>query len=263
MTDDSLISIVMPAYNASKTIEMAIESVLAQSYPEFEMIVVDDCSTDDTARIVRDCAERDSRVKLLENVENSGTSISRRRGAEAAAGRWIAFLDSDDAWDRHKLEKQIAVRERCGAQLVFTGSAYMDAEGRPIDWRLHVPERVSYQKLLRQNLISNSSVLIRKDAYQRCSVIGDHMHEDYACWLRFLYEGNVAYGIDEPLLIYRLSSTSKSGNKLKAVRMNWNTYREIGLGPVSAAYYMLWYAVNGIKKYRSIGQHKHRRYACV
>ena len=99
------------------------------------------------------------------------------------------------------------------------------------------------------NLISNSSVLVRKDLYQKYYAEGDQMHEDFATWLRILRTGRTAYGIDEPLLTYRLTSTSKSANKLHAARMNWNTYRCIGLRPASAARYMLSYTIRGICKY--------------
>ena len=102
---------------------------------------------------------------------------------------------------------------------------------------------------MKQNLVSNSSVLIKKKLYVEHEVIGDEMHEDFACWLRILKNGYKAYGVDEPLLIYRVSTASKSGNKIKAARMNWNTYRRIGINGVIAAYYMVWYMGKGVLKY--------------
>lgn len=250
--EDTLISIVMPAYNASETIATAIDSVFAQTYPHWELIVIDDGSQDDTKRIVERYAVRDGRVRMLENRSNSGVLFARKRGVDAARGQWIAFLDSDDAWKKNKLEKQLAAQRRTNAKLLFTASAFMNSKGVPIDWVLRVPERIGYRQLLKQNLISNSSVLVLKQVYQRCSVCGDDLHEDYACWLTFLKNGETACGVDEPLLIYRFSKNSKSGNKIRSAQMNWKTYRAIGLCRLEAVYYMVWYTVRGIMKYRHL-----------
>lgn len=247
--DNELISVIMPAYNAEKTLGQAVKSVLDQTYPFFELIVINDCSLDRTASLAKQYALMDSRVRVLENGVNSGASRTRHKGVEAARGRWLAFLDSDDAWARDKLEKQIAVQKERQAKLVYTGSAFMNADGVPLNWILHVPVQIGYRKLLRQNLISNSSVLILKDCYLRFEALGDGMHEDFACWLRLLRSGETAYGIDEPLLIYRLSPSSKSGNKLRAAMMNWNSYRAVGMSALVASYYMVWYAINGLLKY--------------
>ncbi len=247
-----LVSVIMPAYNAEKYIRQAIESVQAQTYQEWELIVVDDASTDNTYTIVNEYCQEDSRIKLLCNSQNQGVSRTRKNGVEAAAGEWIAFLDSDDAWHPEKLEKQLEIQKEHNAKLIFTGSAFMDSEGNPLEWVLHVPKTIGYRQLLKQNLISNSSVLIEKRSYQECAVLADDMHEDFACWLRFLRKGNMAYGIDEPLLIYRLSAQSKSGNKLKAAKMNWKTYRTVGLNSVLAIYYMGWYVAKSILKYKNL-----------
>ena len=247
-----LVSVIMPAYNAGKYIGKAIESVQAQTYTNWELIVIDDASTDDTRQIVSQYCETDRRIKLVCNPNNQGVSHTRKNGVNAAQGDWIAFLDSDDSWVTDKLQKQLDCQERNNAKLVFTGSGFMDSEGEPMDWILHVPEKIEYRQLLKQNLISNSSVLIEKKAYQECAVIADDMHEDFACWLRFLRKGNIAYGIDEPLLTYRLSAKSKSGNKLKAAKMNWKTYRAVGLNALQACYYMLWYTVKSLMKCKNL-----------
>lgn len=247
-----LVSVIMPAYNAEKYIRQAIDSVRVQTYSDWELVIVDDKSSDHTISIVKEYCREDPRIKLLCNSQNQGVSHTRKKGVEAAAGEWIAFLDSDDAWQPEKLEKQIALQKQNNAKLIFTGSAFMDSEGKPLEWVLHVPEKIQYRQLLKQNLISNSSVLIEKKAYEECAVLADDMHEDFACWLRFLRKGNIAYGVDEPLLLYRLSAQSKSGNKLKAAKMNWKTYRAIGLNFVLAAYYMVWYAVKSVLKYKNL-----------
>ena len=244
--DFGLISIIMAAYNTEKTIEQAINSVLSQTYTNFELLVVNDCSTDRTAELVKSIAAKDSRVRLISNVKNSGVSYTRKHGLEEAKGSWIAILDSDDAWAPKKLEKQIDLQRRTNADLLFTGSAFMDSDGQPIDWYLHAPAEVTYRQLLKQNVLSNSSALVRKELYAK----------HFAIWLSILKKGMKAYGVDEPLLIYRITKSSKSGNKFKAAKMNWNTYRYVGLNPIEAAYYECWYMVNGFLKYRNIRDSK-------
>ena len=130
----------------------------------------------------------------------------------------------------------------------------MDSDGQPIDWYLHAPSEVTYRHLLKQNVLSNSSSLVRKELYEKYYAVGDGMHEDFAVWLGILKEGKKAYGVDEPLLTYRIAKSSKSGNKIKAAKMNWNTYRYIGLNPLSAFYYECWYVVKGLMKYKNLKQ---------
>lgn len=250
--DFGLISIIMAAYNAEKTIEQAISSVLNQTYPNFELLVVDDCSKDETAKLVKNTAVKDSRVRLISNVKNSGVSYTRKHGLKEAKGSWIAILDSDDAWAPEKLEKQINLQKKMNADLLFTGSAFMDSDGQPIDWYLHAPAEVNYRQLLKQNVLSNSSVLVRKELYAKHYAVGDGMHEDFAIWLSILKEGKKAYGVDEALLIYRITKSSKSGNKVKAAKMNWNTYRYVGLNPIEAAYYEGWYMIKNVIKYTNL-----------
>ena len=226
--------------------------MLRQTYPDFELLVVNDCSTDRTAELVRGITARDSRVRLISNVKNSGVSYTRKHGLEESNGSWIAILDSDDVWTPEKLEKQIALQKKSNADLLFTGSAFMDSDGQPMDWYLHAPEEVTYRQLLKQNVLSNSSALVRKELYAKHYAVGDGMHEDFAIWLSILKEGKKAYGVDEPLLIYRIAKSSKSGNKVKAAKMNWNTYRYVGLNPIEATYYEGWYMVKNVIKYTNL-----------
>ena len=252
--DFGLVSVIMAAYNAEKTIEQSINSVLNQTYPAVELLVVDDYSQDRTVKLVENIMARDNRVRLIYNKENSGVSYTRKHGLEEAKGAWIAILDSDDIWAPEKLEKQIILQKKMNADLLFTGSAFMDSDGQPIDWYLHAPSEVTYRHLLKQNVLSNSSSLVRKELYEKYYAVGDGMHEDFAVWLGILKEGKKAYGVDEPLLTYRIAKSSKLGNKIKAAKMNWNTYRYIGLNPLSAFYYECWYVVKGLMKYKNLKQ---------
>lgn len=252
MEYDIYISIIMPAYNAEDTIAEAIRSVQRQTYHNYELIIIDDCSTDHTNEIIESFASEDSRIKIVRNEDNIGASFARHNGVANAMGDWLAFLDSDDLWEPCKLEKQVLHQEKTGGNLIFTASAFIDSFGNRKDAILTVPAEIKYKKLLRQNIISNSSVLVRKSLYQQHESLGDYMHEDFACWLKILRSGETAYGINEPLLIYRLSATSKSGNKTKAAMMNWCTYRYIGLPVCEAIYYEIFYVINGVLKYRKL-----------
>lgn len=191
---------------------------------------MDDCSTDLTLELASCIASRDDRVRVIASERNEGVSYSRRKGALAASYEWIALLDSDDMWTPNKLEKQVQLQSDTGARLLYTGSGFMNADGEPIGWVLHVPDGMDYKATLDQNLISNSSVLVDWQLFLAHMVCRDDIHEDFACWLSILKGGELAYGIDEPLLTYRLSASSKSGNKVKSALMNWRTYRFSGLG---------------------------------
>lgn len=247
-----LISVIMAAYNAERTVRRAIGSVLSQTYPDLELLVIDDGSCDGTAAAAEDMAATDARIRVLRNEENHGVAYTRKRGLDAARGEWIAILDSDDTWAPEKLEKQIALQRATGAELLFTGSAFMDAAGNPIPWYLHAPATVTYRQLLKQNVLSNSSALLRRELYAAHFVTRDDIHEDFAIWLNILKSGRKAYGVDEPLLTFRISGSSKSGNKFLSARMNWKTYRYVGLNFLSALYYEGWYALKGALKYRHL-----------
>ena len=249
-----MITVIMPAYNCEKFLEQAVHSVISQTYTDWKLIIIDDCSKDGTCRLAKELAERDARIELLCNDQNQGVSRTRNRGIKEAKTEWIAFLDSDDVWDKKKLAKQVALTEKSpNIEFVFTGSAFMRESGELMDVFFQVPERVTRRQLLKQNVISCSSVMIKRDWLLRYPMPeGKNIHEDFAVWLTVLDEIECAYGINEPLLTYRVYQGSKSGNKRKAARMNWNTYRKVGLNPVVAAYYMCWYAVRGIKKHRKL-----------
>ena len=249
-----LISVVIPACNAEKTIEKAIQSARMQTYPQIEVIIVDDHSRDRTAEIAASYAKKDNRIKVVQNRSDRGVAPARNRGVEEAKGEWIAFLDSDDRWEPSKLEKQSEILQKNPlCHLCYTGSAFENDEGIRSSYILSVPKQLRYHDLLKQNLISCSSVLVKKEVLIAFPMKSDPMiHEDLAAWLKILKDGSAAVGINEPLLIYRISSGSKSGNKLRAARMQWRTYREVGIGYLKSIRYFLTYAWRNIKKYLHI-----------
>lgn len=244
-----LVSIVMPAYNCENYVEESINSIFAQTYQNWELLVLDDGSKDNTLKVINELANKDSRIKSKPNEKNLGVSATRNRGIEAASGEWIAFLDSDDIWHPSKLEKQLKAADEKSAEFVFTGASYINEEGVPFKGIFNVPEEVTYSRLRKQNVISCSSVLVKKKYFENIKMERDEIHEDYAAWLRILRLGVIAYGVDEPLLTYRLSRKSKSGNKLKTVKMTYKVFRFIGINPFGSAYFMSRHVLASIRKY--------------
>ena len=247
-----LISVILPAYNAEKTVEEAVESVLSQTYTKFELIVIDDASTDGTKAIIESLAEKDPRIRVISNEKNLGVLKTRLKGIRSAFGKWIAFIDSDDMWATDKLAKQVAVQNEQASYLVFTGTGFIGSNGKELSWEFHVPSEVTYKQLLRQNVIPNSSVLVMKDIFLKYTPVSeDHrdIHEDYACWLLMLKEGYKVSGIDEPLVTYRISKGSMTGNKFHSAVLNWYTYRFVGLNVLQTMLFMVSYVFRSLAKY--------------
>jgi len=252
MYENEIISVIMPVYNADRYLKRAIDSVLAQTYGNWELIIVDDSSNDDTGRILDGISN--DKIHVFHNEKNSGTAYSRMRGISESSSSWIAFLDADDMWEKTKLEKQVQLMHSLkNPVLLYTGSRFMDDDGHVFDYVMHVPEKVDFHTLLKQNVISCSSVMIRKEMILKHPFPDVRtIHEDYAVWLNVLRDIKYAYAVDEPLLTYRLTENSKSHNKLKAAFMNWRTYKYANVPAFTAIASMASYAIKGIQKYRKI-----------
>jgi len=247
-----LVSIVMPAYNCEMYIAESIKSILTQTYRNWELLVLDDCSNDNTLQIIQELSQQDSRIKVLSNSKNMGVSATRNKGIGVASGEWIAFLDSDDIWRQDKLEKQIELSNRQSANFIFTGSSYINSDGKAYKGVFEVPDKITYKKLRVHNVISCSSVLIKKKYFESVQMENDDIHEDYAVWLKILKSGVTAYGINEPLLIYRISKNSKSGNKFKTIKMTYGVFRFIGLNPIMSLYFTSRHLIASLWKYKKI-----------
>lgn len=256
MNGNRKISIIIPTYNAQSTVGRAIESVLAQTYDDYEIIVIDDGSTDLTCEVVSQLMKDNSCIKFLVNDSNKGVAHSRNRGVKESSCEWIAFLDADDYWEANKLELQMKETAKYpDCKLFYTGSKFIDAEGNMSKFVFQIPEKVTYDELLYQNVIPCSSVLIKREVLQEFPMKEDNLiHEDYYTWLRWLRKNNYAVGINKPLLIYQVDKSSKSGNKLGAAKMNYRTYKLMGLSFGKIVYYMFHYAKRNLKKYKNIQQ---------
>ena len=245
--DHCLVSIIMPVYNGEKYIREAIESVLKQSC-SWQLLIIDDCSTDHTYEVISPYLE-DSRIKYFRNEQNLGVAKSRNKGISRAVGDYIAFLDADDRWREDKLEKQLAVLEEKNAVLCSTARALMDEKGKLTGKVIPVKEAIRYKELLHSNRISMSSAVLKREVALEFPMGHDQLHEDYILWLQVLKRYGIAYGINEPLLEYRLSPKSKSGNKWKSAKMTFGVYRYMGFGVLKSICYFCSYAVHGVLKY--------------
>ena len=253
-TRDPLISVIMPAKDSASYIRQAIRSVQRQTYRHWELLVIDDGSGDRTRAIVAEMARGDARIRLLERQRFSSPGLSRRYGIDHASGGWIAFLDSDDLWREDKLDVQLRRAQQSGSRFLFTASAFLVGSGTPCGYVMRVPERVAYPRILRGDMISCSSVLIRRELLDGCFQEPDtSVSEDYAAWIRILRDREAyAEGINQPLLIYRLSGKSISHNKLHSALRTFRTYRHMGLSPFRLCASFAAYALRGLSKYLHI-----------
>ena len=244
-TKGPIISVIMPAYNSGRTIAQSIASVRGQSFRDWELLVIDDCSWDDTLAIAKAEASGDARISVHRQAKNMGVSAARNAAMLLARGEWLAFLDSDDTWQVDKLDRQLAFAQATGATLTYTSTAYMDADGSAYGYVLRAEDVLTYGLLLRRNLLSCSSVMVRR-ASMRPFPQG-YMHEDYAVWLELLRD-EPARGLDAPLLTYRLSNASKSAGRLASARMIFNSYRYVGYRPLCAIFLTILYSKHSILK---------------
>jgi len=242
-----MVSIIMPAYQAAVTIAESIKSVLAQTFDDWEMIIVNDASTDNTTGIVEAYADKDSRIRLFTNETNQGVAATRNYGVSLAKGQYVAFLDSDDLWHEDKLKKQLHFMIENDAAISYTATAYLYEETLS-NHVLAVKFKLSSHELLRHNLMSCSSVMVRRDVVAKYPFLSGDIHEDFVTWFNILGDVEFAYGLNEPLLTYRLSKQSKSGNRVKSGVMLFNSYKELGYGWFLCGIYMLQYFLYSVMK---------------
>jgi len=248
---DNIVSIITPAYNAATYIAETIESVLAQTYTNWEMLIVNDCSKDNTAEIVQSYAVKDKRIKLINLKQNSGAAAARNTAIQNAKGRYIAFLDSDDLWKKEKLQKQIEFMQQKGYAFTFTNYEHFKGTKENIQNQVQIPKSLNYNQALKGNQIGCLTVMLDRKQIQNIHFTAQR-HEDYILWLNILKHGITAYGIQERLALYRTgNSKSISGNKIQSAIWTWKVYRYSQEFPVlKSAYYMCFYVVNGLKKHR-------------
>lgn len=246
------VSIVTPVYNAEKYIEETMNSVRCQDYEDWEMLLMENGSADNTARVVEDYLEHcgEKRIRLIRLGQNVGAANARNAGVREAAGRFIAYLDADDLWEPDKLSTQLAFMEQKGAGFCFTGYEFADERGVGLGKIVRVPGTLNYKQALKNTTIFTSTVMFdtQKIPVQYLEM-PNIKSEDTALWWRLLRQGFLAYGLDENLVKYRRPGKSLSSNKLEAMRRIWNLYRRAeGMSiPDSCLHFCFW-AVRAVKR---------------
>lgn len=249
-TNEPLVSVIIPVYNAEKFIKDTLESVINQTYKNLEIICVNDCSTDKSLDILNEYAKKDSRIKVFSNEVNSRVAKTRNNAVAHATGEYLAFCDADDIWRKEKIQKQIEFMKNENCDLSYTAINFIDNDGKDIGKQFYIPSEVNYKKLLKQNVITMSSAIVKKELFDKHPMHNDELHEDFILWLEILkHENIVAKGLNEILVDYRFTIGSKSRNKFKSMKMTYKTYKLMKLNFFTAHYNLACYILRSLKKY--------------
>lgn len=244
MCVNGLVSIITPTYNCSKFIGETIESVQKQTYANWEMIIVDDCSTDDTKNVVEKYMQLDERIKYHSLIENSGAAVARTKAMELATGQYMAFLDSDDLWMSDKLEKQVNFMKENNYAFTCTSYQHMSEEGKMIPKVLQAIPKTDYNRLLLDCPVGNSTVVYDVSKMGKFRVPNIRKRNDDALWLSMLKKERYIYGLSEVLMKYRLRRKSISSNKWSLVKYTWRLYRDIEhLSVFTSVWHICWWGV--------------------
>ena len=235
-----LVSIITPVYNAERFIEEAIKSVQDQTYENWELILVNDASTDNGVAIIKKFQENDKRIILIENKLNQGVANTRNNGLQKAKGDFLAYLDADDTWNPNKLKKQVAFMLKNSHVFTFTGYRFVDQNGEPTGAIAKSPGSVSFYDYLKNNIIWTTTVIVNLNVVSKKDMVMENLNygEDAKTWLRLLDTYGDAYGLDEALADYRRGGKTLSSNKLKIVVKKFRLYQSIkGINAIQGMYY--------------------------
>lgn len=249
---DGLVSIITPTYNSAEFIAETIQSVQNQTYEDWEMILVDDCSSDHTLEIIKDFANKDSRIIYQQLQSNSGPAVARNQGIEHAKGKYMTFLDSDDIWFDDFIETSIQTIKKTGSFFVFSSYKRSDEKLNFVYSDFIVPPKVTYKDILKTNSISCLTAFLDVSVLGKKRMPLIRKRQDMGLWLKYLKDIPFAYGIQEPKAIYRIRKQSLSRKKRDLLKYQWQFYRDIErLNVVKSIYYMIHWMYNGFFKYRS------------
>ena len=244
-----LVSIITACYNAEDHISETIESILKQSYKDWELILINDGSTDKSEQIIQKFHAQDNRLKVINLDKNHGPAYSRNQGIKMARGKYIAFLDSDDVWHENKLEEQVDFMRNSKVQFSFTGYQKIDEKGQFFGRKIDAPKELTYKELLKSCTIGCLTVMYDQSNIGKYYMPNYPKAQDYALWLNILKDGINAYGLNQTLAFYRIRKRSISRNKIKKAFYQWKIYRtQENLGYFKSLYYMAHYTFHGFLK---------------
>jgi teichuronic acid biosynthesis glycosyltransferase TuaG len=224
---NELVSVITPSYNSEEFISATIESILAQSYPYLELIIIDDASSDNTRMILNSYKDADSRIILIFLDVNGGSGIARNKGIEVAKGKYLAFVDSDDLWHVDKLKSQINFMQESGLSFTYTKYSFISESGELVKASNVAPNQCNYFRLLLQNCIGCSTVMIDSEKLGKEYMPSLRNRQDWGLWLKYVRKSKKAHGLGYPFTNYRIKKGSISSNKLKLFKFHWQIYYEI------------------------------------
>ncbi len=240
--DNELVSIIMPTYNCAKFIGETIKSVIAQTYSNFELIIVDDCSKDNTKDVVN--SFDDERIKYYKLEKNSGAAVARTTAMNMAKGKYMAFLDSDDLWMENKLEHQLKFMKDNNYNITCTAYEQVNEDGESLNKVIKTNKKADYNRILLDCPVGNSTVMYNVEALGKFEVPNIRKRNDDALWLQMLKKEKYIYGMDEVLAKYRIRSNSISSNKLSLIKYHWQLYRDIEhLSVIRSVFHICWWGV--------------------
>ena len=242
------VSIVLPSFNSENFIGKTLISVINQTFLDWELIVIDDCSSDGTVEVVKRYMAGDSRIRLLENDSNQGAAVTRNKGIASSKGRYLAFIDSDDQWDKVKLRKQLGYMK--DADIAFCYTKYSIQAAERCEVFIDIPASLTRHELLKNNRICTSTVIIDTDVFGRITMPLIRRGQDLAFWLVLLKFCGRAHLCDHSLTMYIKREHSLSSNKFTSARWVWLLYRDIEkMSFFTTSFYFINYAINGVIKH--------------
>ncbi|RRO22284.1 glycosyltransferase family 2 protein [Flavobacteriaceae bacterium 14752] len=252
MQQQLLVSIITASYNAEKYIDETIKSVQAQTYQNWEMLITDDCSTDNTCQIIQDLAKSDSRIKLFKLKQNAGPAVARNNSIKEAKGRFIAFLDADDIWFDFHIKDSISFSLEKKAPFVFASYKRSNENLEFVHSDFIVPSKVTYSDILKSNSISCLTAFIDIKKLGKKYMPEIRKRQDMGLWLKYIKDCKFAYGIQKPHAIYRMRENSLSRNKMDLIKHQWRYYRKVEkLNFIESFYYLLCWMYYGYFKYKN------------
>lgn len=248
--DNEIVSVITPVYNVEKVIEKTLNSMLMQDYKNLEIVLVDDCSKDNSAEIIKRYLDKYPNIVYHKQVKNGGAAVARNTALNIAKGRYVAFLDSDDLWCDGKISKQLSFMKENDAAISCTAMDCIDEEDNSLNSVREVHKIISYKFLLHNTMIATSTVMIDRNKTGNFQMPLRRGGQDYATWLMLMRNGTICYGLNEVLSHYRVMNNSLSSNKWKSIRQVWEIQtQDEKINKMAAAINVCFFIVNGFIKH--------------
>ena len=246
-----LVSVIIPVYNAEKVLGHTLDSIINQTYKKIEIVLVDDCSKDNSAALIASYKGKYDNIIYFKQETNQGAGAARNKALELANGQYVAFLDADDIWKSEKTEKQINLLKEKDGAFSYTAIEMIDKDGNIVKSKRKVKEQIDYKFLLKNTMIATSTVIIDREKLGDFRMPLRRGGQDYATWLMLLRDGTIAYGINEALEQYRVGDkNSLSSNKTKSIKQVWEIQtQQEGINKFKACFNLLCFIINALKKY--------------